>query len=645
MKPIKLTNSLLKSIKPSTIIYAEFAHEGAMGACGTARIVTLEDGKLKFYLVDGISDGEASASVYSETISLLKTLAESDKLQAADAGFGNYAFKSPKVIFTRDDDNYAYIYKKDAKTYKIPASCQGVYEHSVAQFAKRQVSIEELEEFFNKEWPNMNGGECWFFQNYLQQIKRKDSGQGWFDFTAIDYLNAVGCLKHLHGDDYILNSDDVADGFAALFKYRLRDVADKIGWTKLDKTIAQMVKAGKIDLFARLEKQIGEPVETIYDELKVVKSGRTSLSATDPDNIENLINAPILVDFSKATHAKIIQDIMDRSGNSFNPDAKSVALYLANYMLNEDKLPLSDVLPAVAHIVEVLPSDDFNNTHTDELFWLCGAILDKAWRYLEEDEATQRKYRDLMYELYWPRVGSLWPVLHRGDFDFKYESAGKIFDDSLSFVMSLEDITERNHEIKAFLDQNAEHIGYNAGPLGRRAFVYTLRNLKSKQEFERILEAIEPQDYHSYLSYPNKIEDAEILMRELFRTDDEARIREVCRLQVLESLLITPNTIGVGEYILNYIDEHFDDFVSLVSTEAITLGAEPTSVLEDFFVAMSKGITEENEFPAFKSIEAKLRSPKYGLDCNAQKLSDAAKYARKHRRTILFQRSALQKLF
>jgi hypothetical protein len=289
-----------------------------------------------------------------------------------------------------------------------------------------------------------------------------------------------------------------------------------------------------------------------------------------------------------------------------------------------------------------MPDDDFNHTHTDELFWLCGDILDRAWRYLEEKEETQKKYRDMMYELYWPRVGSLWPVINREKIEFKHYSAAKIFDDSFSFVMSLEDIDERNGEIRFILENHATDIGYNTGPLGRRAFVYTLKDLKPKDEFEKILTTIEPEHLDSFLSYPDDIESAKILLEELFRTDTNARITGRARLATFEALLIRPNTIGVGEYILNYLDKHFEDFTKIISTEVINLGyPDSLPVLADYFIAISKGITEENEFQAVRSIQKKLEK----LGCDKEILNNAATYARHHRRTILFQRSALQNIF
>lgn len=641
MKSIKITKKVLEAIKPKNILYAEFASEGAMGACGTVRIFTLEDGELKFYLADDILENQVNMQAYIDAQTFLEKLKDANALIFEYAGYGNYAYRSPVVDFSRDDDRKMFVYKVNKKTYKIPASCAGVYDHLAAKFAEREISIDELEDYFEKNQFKSSSDEAHFYEQYLNQIKRTDAGTGWIDLTAFDYYKAVGYLKHLSGEDYILNEGDISEGASALSKYRLVYVSSKIGWNKLDKIFAQMVNSKALDLSKRVKKVLGEEIGSIITSLETIKSDHTGLRVFDADNLEKLFSRPVLVDFPKATHTKIIKDIMERSGQSFNPDGKAIAYYLANYLLNEDKLPYSDILPAVAHIVETMPDDDFNNTHTDELFWLCGQILDQSWRYLEEDDKVQKKYRDMMYQLYWPRVGSLWPVLHRDEFYFKHESASKIFEDSLSFVMSLEDITERNDEIRLFLDKNAGHIGYKAGALGRRAFVYSLRGLEPEQEFERILQMIEPNDYDGYLTYPSSVRSAELLLDELFRTDPGARITGYHRMAVFEAVLMTPNTFGVGEYILRYIDERFEDFVRIVSTEVLNMGFEPLAALTDLFIAISKGITEENEFPAFKSIKAKLTE----LGCDSEKLDHAERYARHHRRTILFQRSALKKLF
>ena len=66
MKSTKLTQNILKKLNPRDILYAEFATDGAMGCCGTARIFTLENDKLVFYLIEGIYNNKNNAKIYSE---------------------------------------------------------------------------------------------------------------------------------------------------------------------------------------------------------------------------------------------------------------------------------------------------------------------------------------------------------------------------------------------------------------------------------------------------------------------------------------------------------------------------------------------------------------------------------------------------
>ena len=640
MKEIEITREILKNLKPQEVLYAEFAEGGAMGACGTARIYTLEDGKLKFYLINGMLDNERT-KIYAETNKFLDKLKDKGILEFNYAGFGNYGYKKAGAEFERDDDAKAFVYRESGKKYLIPASCAGVYAHLVAKFAKREVEIEEIRDYLEKNRFKFRGEEACFFDEYMLQLMRTDMGEDWFDMTAMNYYNAVLFLRHLSGEDYILSDYEIAQCMRALYKYRLKYVVEKVGWNKLNKIIVQLVKDERLDLFPAIEKVLGESIDRIYEPLETVKAERASFKMSDADNIELLFNRPALVEFPKAVHSKLLKEIFERPGNMLNPDGRMVAYYFANYLLNEDKLSLADALPAVMHVIEVMPDDDFNQTHTDELYWLCGQIVDQAWRYLEEDEEVQKKYRQVVYEIYWPRVGSLWPILNRDKFEFKKEATAKIMDDAVSFAMSVDEITELNPEVKAFLDAHANQIGYKAGALGRRAFTYTLRGLSEEAEFERILEVIEPDDYDSFLSYPKTIESADLLLQELFRTDNGARITGHARMAVLEALVLRPNTIGVGEHVLGYLDKNFDQMVSIVSSEVIRLGVEPEPALTDLFVAMSKGVTEENEFPALKSIKEKLLK----LGCDALTLTNAEKYARRHRRTILFQRSALQKFF
>ena len=111
MKAIKLTQELLKKLNPKSIVYAEYAEGGAMGACGNVRIFTIEDDTLNFYLVEDIFSNNDNQTIWAEVINYLRDLEISHIITHAYAGCGNHAYEPDKLDFSRDDDNATFVYK------------------------------------------------------------------------------------------------------------------------------------------------------------------------------------------------------------------------------------------------------------------------------------------------------------------------------------------------------------------------------------------------------------------------------------------------------------------------------------------------------------------------------------------------------
>lgn len=644
---VRLTSAVLEKMKPEQIIYAEFADFGAMGACGTARIFATDSrGSMTFYLTGDTYKNKEDAKCLYEAINYLFKLKEEKQLVHAYGGFGNSAFKNPEANFTRDEDKCGFIYEYKGEKYFIPASANGVYHRIVSEFAPRKVPIKKLEKYLKDYEPRgaEKGEEADFLDVYIEQSKRNDSGAGWLDFSPLDYYNAVRYIRHKKEQTFILNWVDEADCRRALQKYRLRYIVDKIGWNALNGIIDELVEKGQFNIFERVSIVAGEKVEKIYSEVDTVQADgvariidhtRSNTTAFYHELADKIFLHPRIISFTKEERAKIHSSLMECS---LNPNGRGIGLYLANYILSEDKLSYVEILPVVARIIRDLPVNDFNHEHIDDLFWLCGGIIDSCWRYIPEDEAIQKQFRDFIYNLYWPRVGSLWPILHRNEFSFNENAANKIFDDAASFIASLNDIDERNPEIKNYLEENANDTAYYEGPLGRRAFSYCLKKLKPEEQFETILKEVNELDYHEWLSYPSTVVEAELLLKELFRTDEKAHFKN-SRLSVLESLIINPNTKGVGEYILNYIVEHCDSLEKILETAGYD-EERTISTLVDLFVAACMGVTENEELAPIGKWKEKLAS-KYG---HKTRLERAEKFAKKRQKTVAFQRKELAKL-
>lgn len=679
MKTEKLTTKLLENLTPDAILYAEFAEGGAMGAAGTARLYTLEDGKLHFYLVSLDSKHtEADVHAYANAYTFFRELTEKKLLIRADGGFGNNAWKCSGLTFTRDDDNCAFLYRVDDQVYSLESSVPGVYFHIAPTFAERLVTVKALTKFRKKILKKSSPAELAFYDAYLEQAERTDRGISYFDITVDTYWSAIEYIRFLNLELFNLSDSSIASGIAAIQKYRLKFLVEKYGWHTVDQFFCDLITLKSTDVFFELDKYISlieNPtpdnsyiafkMDRLFSTITYSSSGHSSLDPADPHDITYLFDYPVIVKFTESAHNDILHQIIKSTPSELRANATAISYYLADFIFNEDTLSYADLLPAVTHIIEQLPSDDSNGTDTAHLFWLASEVIDRIWRYASENKTTQKKCRNLIYDLFSPRIGGLWPIAHYDEFRFIHPSADLIFRESLSFLMSLDDIAERNESLKAYLSLYSEGFEYPLDSITCRAFYESLKNLQPPEAFEKILSTIPPEEYSSYFAHPSTQKEAARLLAELFRTDEGARITGLNRISTIEQLLLNGNSIGIGVFIVNFLVQNFDTFSAIVTADSETANLDPLEVITSLYTAAASGATEENEIPPLKALTKKIS--KYVVDLqikqtmnagslkgqdirsseiDVESITEAAlRYARKHRRTILFQRSALQKVF
>ncbi|MBQ3348597.1 hypothetical protein IJG90_03725 [Candidatus Saccharibacteria bacterium] len=676
----KLTSKILEKLKPANILYAEFAEGGAMGEAGTARLYYLDGNTIHFYLVN-LSDASTEEDIhaYADAYTFLHDLESNKILKYAAGGFGNHAWKHRDLTFLRDDDNHSFIYQKGKTAHSLTTSVPGVYFHVVADFAKRPADLKALTKFRKKVARHATPSEIAFYDAYLEQIERNDNGIPYFDLTVDDYWSAIIYLRYLNLEEFNLSEDLLTTGLKALQKYRLKYLISHFGWRVLDQFIAELAEAKLTDIFFEINKFINNLDAKKHDEnyvafninnllcdIQYLSSNWTSLEPADSQCITHLFEYPVIIKFTDAAHADILHSISKMDGPALRTNAEAISYYIANFIFNEDTLSYADLLPICTHIIEDLPNNDPNHTKPEYLFWLASDVVDRVWRYISESKVAQKKCRDLVYDLFAPRVGGLWPIAHYNDFHFNDTSADVIFRESVDFLMSLSDLTDRNEQLKDYLALYRNGFTYPIESVARRAFFETLKDIESSEgKFEKILEVRAPQEYASYLAHPDTVKEATRVLEELFRTDDGARITGMHRIATFEKLLLNGNSIGVSVAILNYLVSNFDAFSAIITKDCEVCKLDPLDVITSLYTAAACGATEENELPPLKALTKKIS--KYvtklqieqtmhagslkGKDIrtstiDVDSITEAAlRYARKHRRTILFQRSALQKFF
>ena len=88
-----------------------------------------------------------------------------------------------------------------------------------------------------------------------------------------------------------------------------------------------------------------------------------------------------------------------------------------------------------------------NITNNAQTFWTAGDILAIVRKAVPSDEEPQKWFRDQIFEIFWPRVKSTWPILNEDVIDFEKDDESQILLDSINWLKTLEDLPERLPEL------------------------------------------------------------------------------------------------------------------------------------------------------------------------------------------------------
>ena len=87
-------------------------------------------------------------------------------------------------------------------------------------------------------------------------------------------------------------------------------------------------------------------------------------------------------------------------------------------------------------------------THDSHVFWIAGDILSIIWKAIPTtDKKSQKWFRNQVFEIFWPRVGSVWPLKNEDAIDFNKDEDAKILKDSIGWLRVLDDLKERLPEL------------------------------------------------------------------------------------------------------------------------------------------------------------------------------------------------------
>ncbi|MGB3946231.1 MAG: hypothetical protein WBK76_05350 [Candidatus Saccharimonadales bacterium] len=144
---VRFTASGIAGLKFENVIYGERSQAGAMGNAGGIILYVLDNDSYMMYHANLADDEKA----YAE--GLFKIAANEFLFDTYAGGMGNGVFIKKDTHLKVNDDDQAFWYIKNDKTYKISSSVQGVFE-SVAKALKtgKQGMIDPMHKAWEDKW-------------------------------------------------------------------------------------------------------------------------------------------------------------------------------------------------------------------------------------------------------------------------------------------------------------------------------------------------------------------------------------------------------------------------------------------------------------------------------------------------------------
>lgn len=291
------------------------------------------------------------------------------------------------------------------------------------------------------------------FSNYVYaQIKGNNTPLFLYSFShMIAYLNY----------EYV----DIEPVYLQIFnsnvhKYKALYFIEKIGPRKALKIIEQIVyskdKNSKDNLIKSLDFYTQGILTKRYRKFECHRA-RTS-DITKKSAFSWQFRYLTLLEFTNGENEEIISKISRFTEKQIAKYAEQIALFFFNYIYQIDKLSLKKIFKCAVHVYKRLPTNGNNINNLRSLHLSTLFIITHSLKY----ESCMGDYSDdlsnFIYDTFWPKIGSVWPIKNRSRFKFQNEFDEEVF--NLSARMMGFDFGIEDHN-KEFTDYLKDNIVFN----------------------------------------------------------------------------------------------------------------------------------------------------------------------------------------
>ena len=165
-----------------------------------------------------------------------------------------------------------------------------------------------------------------------------------------------------------------------------------------------------------------------------------------------------LLEFTNGENEEIINKISRFTEKQIAKYAEQISLFFFNYIYQIDKLSLKEIFKCAVHVYKWLPTSGNNINNLRSLHLSTLFIITHSLKYESCMGDYSNDLSNFIYDTFWPKVGSAWPIKNRSRFKFQNEFDEEVF--NLSARMMGLDFGIEDHN-KEFADYLKDNIVFN----------------------------------------------------------------------------------------------------------------------------------------------------------------------------------------
>lgn len=450
------------------------------------------------------------------------------------------------------------------------------------------------------------------------------------------WSKALDYIRYHNKCGFNYNNRRADDGIVAANIYLADYVIKTLGNTELNVFLKHFLDFSLLQenaghLYDLLAKALGvSKLEDVFLKQKINKVNINSV-----EDFDKLITKPQRIEFTAQAHQKISQFILDGTlGEAWT------MLYLNTYEKPDNYAKL---YPVLKHVLKT--------TNSPSLFYKAGDLLNSIWQTLPSDIELNQWFEKEIYDIYWPRIGGIWAIEHYDMLKSDAKNSGELYkyilyldsnddipseirdvreyscdtpiiEDSLGWILCLDNLGEFNLELKGFLENKVQDDIQNLQPKCLRQH---LCNLKYKgSDISKVYSELSFTDNEALFElmwHPDTNEGADFILNKILHDDSVFVIFN--RLEVMERLLLARQKDGIKAYILQYLVKHFNIFSASLENNY--------DYIISMFTAACNTACENDEIEPLEKMAEKCKSidiPESELQCQLGIIDSALVYAK-----------------